>query len=120
MTEHLLIATRGTWDGPGCERLAGDAVALARGGHGVGILLLENGVSAALRGAVPALEQLARDGGAVWVDEFSLRQRGLATAELVADAATCTPRMSPRSSWTPTCGCCGADEADPPATSCSP
>lgn len=86
MAEHLLIETHGTWDGPGCERLASDAVALARGGHGVGVLLLEDGVTAALRGAVPALEDLARDGGTVWVDEFSLRQRGLADAELVCDA----------------------------------
>jgi len=86
MAEHLLIETRGTWDGPGCERLAGDAVALASAGHGVGVLLLENGVTAALPGAVSALEQLARGGDAVWVDEFSWRQRGMTGAELIAGA----------------------------------
>jgi sulfur relay (sulfurtransferase) DsrF/TusC family protein len=85
MAEHLLIETRGTWDGPGCDRLANDALALARGGHKVNLVLLEDGVTAALPGAVPALDELASSGGAVWVDELSLRQRGLAAAELGSD-----------------------------------
>jgi sulfur relay (sulfurtransferase) DsrF/TusC family protein len=82
MPEYLLVESHGPWNGPACERFANDALALVRSGNAVSLFLVEDGVTAALAGALPALAELRRDGGTVWVDEFSLRQRGLADAEL--------------------------------------
>ena len=53
MTDYLLVETGGPSAGPGCDRFVGDAVRLAEAA-GVTLLLLENGVAAAVRDAQPA------------------------------------------------------------------
>lgn len=82
MTDYLLVET----GGPACDRFVGDAVRLAAADVGVTLLLLENGVAAAVRDAQPAIGALLRHGGELWVDSFSLRQRAVLPADLVSGA----------------------------------
>jgi hypothetical protein len=82
----LLVETGGPAAGPACDRFVGDAVRLARGGATVTLLLLENGVGAAVRDAGPDLGALLAHGGELWVDSFSLRQRAVLPADLVGGA----------------------------------
>ncbi|GAA1040557.1 hypothetical protein GCM10009557_62210 [Virgisporangium ochraceum] len=77
-TAYVMVETAGPWRGPGCARFVSDAVTLCRAGHPVQLVLLQDGVTAALPGAVPGLG----DGVEVWVDEFSLSQRGLPVEKL--------------------------------------
>ena len=86
MTDYLLVETGGPDAGPACERFVGDAVRLAAGDAGVTLLLLEAGVVAAVREAGPDLGSLLRNGGELWVDSFSLRQRAVLPADLVSGA----------------------------------
>ena len=86
MTDYLLVETGGPSAGPGCDRFVGDAVRLAEEAAGVTLLLLENGVAAAVRDAQPALGVLLRSGGELWVDSFSLRQRAVCPDDLVSGA----------------------------------
>lgn len=86
MTDYLLVETGGPDAGPACDRFVGDAVRLAAADAGVTLLLLENGVAAAVRDAQPALGALLRHGGELWVDSFSLRQRAVLPADLVSGA----------------------------------
>jgi hypothetical protein len=79
-TAFFLVESRGPMNGPGCESLLGDALALRENGHPVRLLLIQDGVAA---GAMPGTAALLGAGGELWVDEFSLRQRGL-TRPLVA------------------------------------
>ncbi|MEU8827227.1 hypothetical protein [Streptomyces sp. NPDC048636] len=83
MTDHLLIESGGPQTGPACERFVGDAVRLAGDGHRVVLFLVENGVTAAVPGASPAVATLLRDGGELWVDAFSAAQRALPAADLL-------------------------------------
>jgi sulfur relay (sulfurtransferase) DsrF/TusC family protein len=85
MTDYLLVETGGPSAGPGCDRFVGDAVRLAEAAR-VTLLLLENGVAAAVRDAQPALGALLRSGGELWVDSFSLRQRAVYPDDLVSGA----------------------------------
>lgn len=84
---HVLIETQGPWKGPGCGRFIADAAALARAGTDVWLVLAEDGVTAAVGTPVPELLDLFRHGGRLWIDEFSLRQRALADAPIVAGHA---------------------------------
>ena len=86
MAEHLLVETQGPWNGPGCARLVEDAVTLAGAGDRVCLFLVEDGVAAAVPGALPALAELRRRGGTLWVDEFSLRRRALDPAATEGEA----------------------------------
>src|SRR4051812_37333320 len=79
-----MIESRGPWNGPGCGRFIADADALVRAGEQVWLYLVEDGVTAAVGTPVPELEQLLRNGGRVWIDDLSLRQRALIGAPLVA------------------------------------
>lgn len=82
--DHLLIETQGPWKGPGCSRFIADADTLARAGERVWLFLTEDGVTAAVGTPVPELLDLVRNGGRLWIDSFSLRQRALAKAPLAA------------------------------------
>lgn len=86
MSDYLLVETGGPSAGPGCDRFLGDAVRLAADDAGVTLLLLENGVAAAVRDAQPAVGALLQHGGEVWVDSFSLRQRAVLPDDLVGGA----------------------------------
>lgn len=84
--EHLLIESQGPLAGPGCARFIGDAAVLARGGHTVRLFLIQDGVTAAVPGAVADLPELLRHSAVLWVDRFSADQRGLVADSLVAAA----------------------------------
>jgi hypothetical protein len=86
MTDYLLVETGGPTAGPSCDRFVGDAVRLAEEDAEVTLLLIENGVAAAVRGAQPGVGALLRHGGELWVDSFSLRQRAVCPDDLVSGA----------------------------------
>lgn len=86
MPDHLLIESGGAWSGPACARFVRDAVALAADGHDVCLFLVEDGVTAALPGAVPGLGDVLRLGGRIWVDDLSLGRRALTASDLVPGA----------------------------------
>ena len=84
---YLMIESQGPWAGPNAARFVRDAAELAAAGTAVVLLLVQDGVLAALDGASDALDRLRRNGGTVWVDGFSLRQRALPVAKLCEGAA---------------------------------
>lgn len=86
MSDYLLVETGGPSAGPSCARFLGDAVRLAEQDAGVTLLLIENGVAAAVRDAQPGVDALLRLGGELWVDSFSLRQRAVCPDDLVREA----------------------------------
>lgn len=86
MSDHLFVESQGPWAGPGCNRFLEDALSLARAGHRVWLFLAENGVTAAIPGAVPALAELLGQGGRLWVDAFSMDQHALTAAQLAPSA----------------------------------
>lgn len=69
----FLVESRGPMNGPGCDSFLGDALALREDGHPVRVLLIQDGVA-----AMPGTADLVAAGAEVWVDGFSVRQRGLA------------------------------------------
>lgn len=89
MPNYLLIESRDQFARAGfCSALAG---ALARDGAQVAVLLVQNGVLCARAGAhAGALAGMAAAGVALYADEFSLRERGIA-----ADALTHGVRPAP-------------------------
>lgn len=78
----VLIETTGPHAGPGCAEFLADGAELAADGTDVRVLLLGNGVSAALPGAVPQVASLVAAGARVGVDDFSIRRRGMSTVTL--------------------------------------
>ena len=86
MTDYLLVESGGPSAGPSCDRFLGDAARLAAENAEVTLLLIENGVAAAVRDAKPGVGALLRHGGEVWVDSFSLRQRAVYPDDLVWEA----------------------------------
>ncbi|CDR05004.1 MULTISPECIES: DsrE family protein [Streptomyces] len=70
-------------DGPGFRR---DAVTQARLGHPVVLFLIQDAVTLAVPGRSPELEAFIGAGGRVWVDDFSLAQRGLENTGLLPAA----------------------------------
>lgn len=84
---HLLIESQGNWNGPNAGRFLEDAAVLAETGQQVTVFLVQDGVFAAVAGALPVLDRLAALAVPVWVDDFSLAQRAL-SAERLAGAAS--------------------------------
>lgn len=80
--EHLLVDSRGPWDGPGWVRFLDEAATLARAGRRTRVLLVQDGVLGAVAGAPPHFDPLLAAGGELGVDRFSWVQRGLAEEEL--------------------------------------
>jgi predicted peroxiredoxin len=85
VAEYLLIESSAPGDGPG-RRFVGDAARLASDGAAVALLLIENGVTGAVRDTAPVIGEFLGQGGRLWVDAFSVRQRALAEADLIAGA----------------------------------
>ncbi|MGW5642060.1 hypothetical protein ACWEV3_07440 [Saccharopolyspora sp. NPDC003752] len=83
MHEYLLIESGGPGAGAGCDRFVGDAVRLLEGGCAVSLLLIEDAAPAAVRDALPSIDGFLRNGGELWVDSFSLRQRAVRAEDLV-------------------------------------
>ncbi|AQA16644.1 MULTISPECIES: DsrE family protein [Streptomyces] len=88
-TPHLLIESRGPWAGASCGAFVRDASTLAGSGHPVQLVLVQDAVTAAVRGTAEdsaEVRALVEAGGEVWVDDFSLAQRGLAADRLIPEA----------------------------------
>lgn len=86
MPGFVLIESTGRESGPGCARFLTDATALARAGHPVRVVLVQEGVTTALPGALAELDRALEAGAELWVDEFSVTQRGLDAEALVPAA----------------------------------
>jgi len=85
MTSYLIVESRDPFESHGFARRCEVAAALKADGASVTVFLVENGVIAARGSArLAELEQLAKAGVSVIADEFSLRERGIAAAELAA------------------------------------
>src|SRR5262245_37330982 len=89
MTTYVLIESRDPFN---CEQVAANcklASDLARRGHTAVLYLIENGVLAARSTARHALLSEAVSAGVqVLVDDFSIRERGIAQAELHSHVRT--------------------------------
>lgn len=78
MKSYLLIESQGEHEAAGVAQFLELAEALGRKGDRVEVMLVQNGVIAARKGAkADALERLIRAGVTVCADEFSLRERAL-------------------------------------------
>lgn len=84
---YLMVESQGGWVGPGTAAFLRDVLALAERGEAVWLLLIENGVTCALAEGWQALGRLAQHGGHLWVDGYSLCERGLDAAALVGGAS---------------------------------
>ncbi|MFF4254918.1 DsrE family protein [Streptomyces sp. NPDC001663] len=82
----VLIESSGPASGPAVPRFLGDATTLARSGHPVRLVLVQEGVTAALPAAQPQLAELLSYGAELWVDRYALTQRGLDADQLPARA----------------------------------
>jgi predicted peroxiredoxin len=83
MGSYVFIESRDPFESRDTQFLAETVSSLRQRGHEVTVFLVQNGVLAARRGArnshLPPLEQA---GVRLLADDFSLRERGIATAEL--------------------------------------
>jgi sulfur relay (sulfurtransferase) complex TusBCD TusD component (DsrE family) len=85
MSTYLLIESRDPFDSNDTRHAAELALQLARSGHEVEVFLVQNGVLPARAGSRhDDLRQLLAARVGVLADEFSLRERGIGAAALVA------------------------------------
>jgi intracellular sulfur oxidation DsrE/DsrF family protein len=85
MHDYLFIESLDPFESNDVERYWQLAADLARGGRRVTLFLVQNGVLAARTSArSPGLRTVAAAGVEVLADEFSLRERGIRAASLVA------------------------------------
>lgn len=77
----LLVETR---TGRTAERFVADATAQARAGVAVTVWLVADAVLDAVRGVCPEVGDLLAAGGTVWVDDFTVAQRGVRESSLLA------------------------------------
>lgn len=83
MNDYLIIESRDPSESPDVKFSTELAAGLVRQGKRVTILLLQNGVLPARKGArAEALEAAADAGVELLADSFSLRERGIATDQL--------------------------------------
>jgi intracellular sulfur oxidation DsrE/DsrF family protein len=83
MTRYVFVESRDPFESKSFATRCELARSLAVDGADVTFLLVENGVIAARAAAqVRELERLSRGGVAVIADEFALRERGVAEADL--------------------------------------
>lgn len=77
MRSYLILESRSDLDGADVSALLTLAGNLRAGGHEVALFLVQGAVT--MPGRVSALDELARAGVEVWVDDHSLAVRGLPT-----------------------------------------
>lgn len=91
MAKYLLIESRDPFDSNDVAFSYDLACGLAKAGHDVTMLLVQNGVLPARRGAkAEGLARMTNEGVRVLADDFSLGERGIAPGRL-ADGVTPTP-----------------------------
>src|SRR5688500_15812116 len=84
MPNYLFIETRDPFESRDTRFVEETATALKQRGNEVTVFLLQNGVLASRQNASNSgLARLAQAGVKVLADDFSLLERGIATAELV-------------------------------------
>ncbi len=84
MSKYMLIESRDPFDSSDVAFSYDLATGLAAAGHEVTLLLVQNGVLPARRGAKDrGLAAVMSAGVKVLADDFSLRERGIADARLV-------------------------------------
>ena len=85
MTRYLMIESLDPFDSADTTNFAELAETLARAGHAVTFFLIQNAVMSARHGAKPGpFTALAAKGVEILADEFSLRERGISSNQLVA------------------------------------
>ena len=85
MTNYLFIESRDPFESRDTRFLEQTATALKQRGHSVTVFLVQNGVLAArANGRDSYLARMAAAEVTLLVDDFSLCERGIETAELVA------------------------------------
>lgn len=77
MHRYLLVESQAPQGGRLPARFLQDALHLAADGHSVVLLLIEDGVVAAVADNPTDAQQLQGHGGTVWVDAFSMDQRAI-------------------------------------------
>ena len=83
MSDYLLIESRDPFESNDTQNIYDLAKGLSRQGHQVTLFLVQNGVLPARPcGASTALSAVAQAGIEVLADDFSLRERGIATDTL--------------------------------------
>jgi predicted peroxiredoxin len=81
---YLLIESQGTFESTGATNFLALARDLARQGAKVELFLVQNGVMPARVGAKAGdLSAVLRAGIRVWADDFSLRERAVARADVL-------------------------------------
>jgi hypothetical protein len=81
---YLCIESQSPYEAASGPHFFALACDLAKQGHKVEILLVQNGVAAAREGAKsPSLFVAIQAGIAVWADDFSMRERALAPGNLM-------------------------------------
>ena len=84
MNRYLFIESRDPFESRDTQFVEQTATDLKQRGHEVTVFLVQNGVLAARRnGHENYLARLVSNGVALLADDFSLRERGIQTAELV-------------------------------------
>jgi sulfur relay (sulfurtransferase) complex TusBCD TusD component (DsrE family) len=85
MPGYLLIESHDPFESTSAARTCELAMQLRAAGHEVALFLVQNGVLAVRSGARRAeLDKVIRNHVEVLADEFSLRERGISSAGLVA------------------------------------
>ena len=85
MPGYLLIESRDPFESTGAARTCELAMQLREAGHEVALFLVQNGVLAVRSGAHRAeLDKVIATRIEVLADDFSLRERGISAASLIA------------------------------------
>ena len=85
MKRYLLIESRGVFEAADTANYTALAAGLAREGAKVEIMLVQNGVIPARKGAkAESLTAAIQAGIPVWADEFAMKERALVPKDLVA------------------------------------
>jgi predicted peroxiredoxin len=85
MSKYMLIESRDPFDSNDVAFTCALATDLAKAGHEVTILLVQNGVLPARRGAkAGGLDAVMKAGIKVLADDFSLAERGIRSSRLAA------------------------------------
>ncbi len=91
MARYVFIESRDPFESNDAQFVPETATALKQCGHEVTVFLVQNGALAARRNARHShLPQLAAAGIKLLADDFSLRERGIATGELSDGIQTST------------------------------
>ena len=85
MTSYVFIESRDPFASHDTQFVEENAIALKKRGHDVAVFLVQNGVLACRRHVTDSyLSRLTEAGVTLLADDFSLRERGIESAELLS------------------------------------